>query len=113
MLTLDALKNFGADVEAGMARCINNEAFYMRMVRMAIADANFDKLLEAAEAGDVKTGFEAAHALKGIAGNLELTAIFTPVSELTERLRGGADCDFLEESRTICGLRDTLKALDE
>ena len=50
MLTLDALKNFGADVEAGMARCINNEAFYMRMVRMAIADANFDKLLEAADA---------------------------------------------------------------
>ena len=63
MLTLDSLKNFGANVEGGMARCINNEDFYMRMVRMAIADANFDKLLEAAEAGDTKTGFEAAHAL--------------------------------------------------
>ena len=55
---------------------------------MGLADANFDKLREAVAAGDAKAAFEAAHALKGVAGNLALTPIYTPLSELTEQLRG-------------------------
>ena len=88
MLTVDALKAYGANTEEGLARCFNNDAFYLRLVGMGLADKNFDRLKEAMEAQDIPAAFEAAHALKGAIGNLALTPIYAPVSELTERLRG-------------------------
>ena len=88
MLTIEALKNYGANTDEGMARCFNNEAFYLRVVGMGLADANFDRLKDAMAAGDATAAFEAAHALKGSIGNLSLTPIYQPVSELTELLRG-------------------------
>ena len=88
MITLDALKQYGANTAEGLARCLNNETFYLRMVGMALADKNFDKLKEAMDAGDARAAFSAAHALKGSIGNVSLTPIYVPVCELTELLRG-------------------------
>jgi len=88
MLTVDTLRAFGANTEEGLGRCLNNEAFYLRLVGKGLADANFDRLKDAIASGDVTAAFEAAHALKGTTGNLALTPIFNPVSELTEKLRG-------------------------
>ena len=51
MITLDALKQYGANTAEGLARCLKNETFYLRMVGMALADKNFDKLKEAMDAG--------------------------------------------------------------
>ena len=93
MLNLDTLRAYGANVDEGMTRCFNNEAFYLRLVGMGLADANFDRLRQAMDAGDARAAFEAAHALKGSMGNLSLTPIYGPVSELTERLRGKAEID--------------------
>ena len=88
MLTLDGLRAYGANVDEGMGRCFNNESFYLRLVGMGLADKNFDKLDEAIAAGDASAAFEAAHGLKGAIGNLALTPIYTPISALTEALRG-------------------------
>ena len=44
--------------------------------------------------GDLTAAFEAAHALKGSNGNLALTPIFAPVSEITELLRARAQTDY-------------------
>ncbi len=88
MLTIDALKAYGADTLTGLSRCLNNEAFYLRLVKMSLADANFDRLKAALEARDYVQAFEAAHALKGSLGNLSLTPLFDPICTLTERLRG-------------------------
>lgn len=88
MMTVESLKAYGANTEEGLGRCFNNEAFYLRLVGMGLADANFDRLKDALAAQDAKAAFEAAHALKGSIGNLALTPIFNPVSELTEKLRG-------------------------
>jgi HPt (histidine-containing phosphotransfer) domain-containing protein len=88
MMTLDTLKLYGANTAEGMGRCLNNESFYLKMVAMALADKNFDKLKEAVDAGDIHAAFEAAHALKGSIGNVALTPIFEPICALTELLRG-------------------------
>ena len=88
MITLDALTLYGANTAEGLARCLKNETFYLRMVGMALADKNFDKLKEAMDAGDARAAFSAAHALKGSIGNVSLTPIYEPVCELTELLRG-------------------------
>ena len=88
MMTIDSLKAYGANVEEGLGRCMNNEAFYLRLVNMALEDENFARLGEAAAKNDRKAAFEAAHALKGSIGNVALTPIYRPVCALTELLRG-------------------------
>lgn len=87
MLTVDALKELGANTEEGLARCMNNESFYLKMVGMGLNDAGFGKLEDAVRRQDFKAAFEEAHALKGIMMNLSLTSISRPVSELTDLLR--------------------------
>ena len=87
-MTLESLKAYGANTEEGLARCMNNEAFYLRMVNLALADRNFDELKRAMDAGEARAAFEAAHALKGSIGNVALTPIYQPVCALTELLRG-------------------------
>ena len=87
MLTVEKLASFGADTAAGLARCMNNEAFYLRLVNTELGDANFAVLQDALSSGKTQEAFAAAHALKGVLGNLALTPIYQPVSELTELLR--------------------------
>ena len=87
-MTLESLRTYGANTEEGLARCLNNEAFYLRMVNLALADKNFDELKRAMDAGETRAAFEAAHALKGSIGNVALTPIYQPACALTELLRG-------------------------
>lgn len=93
-MTMEMLAAFGANTEEGLKRCMNNEAFYLRMVKMIPGDASFQKLYDAIDAGNLDAAFEAAHALKGSTGNLSLSPIFDPVSEITELLRAKKDTDY-------------------
>lgn len=88
MLSIETLRAYGANVDEGLARCLNDEEFYLSLVRMALEDDRLPRLREALSAGDRAEAFEIAHALKGIYGNVALTPLFEPVSELTEMLRG-------------------------
>ncbi len=90
-MTIQALEAYGADVKSGLARCMGMEDFYLRLVTMELADVNFDKLDRALAEQDAKAGFEAAHALKGAVGNLGLTPLFAPLSEITEKLRSARE----------------------
>ena len=94
MLTIDILKEFGANVEEGLGRCMGNEAFYFRLIGMALQDANFERLRTALQAGDLDTAFEASHALKGVLSNLSLTPLLTPASEMCELLRSRTQMDY-------------------
>ena len=101
MLTIDALKALGANTDEGLTRCMNNEAFYLRMVGMALADDSFEKLAEAVDRGDLDEAFEKAHALKGVLSNVSLTTIAEPVSEITEDLRARTDKDYSAQIAVI------------
>lgn len=111
MLTLEGLKNFGANTDEGLGRCMGNEALYIRLIGMLAGEANFDKLKEAVDAGDLKAAFEAAHALKGVLGNLSLTPIYEPANELTELLRAEKEADYSAYVSEILEKRDELFAL--
>lgn len=96
MLTIDKLKEFGADTSEGLSRCMDNEDFYLKMVAMGIGDERFGTMRDILEKADYTNAFEMAHALKGVLGNLALTPILDPVSEITEHLRAGdKDVDYL------------------
>lgn len=114
MLTMDALKAYGADTKTGLARCMGMTDFYLRLVVKELADDNFARLDSALEAQDVRAAFEAAHALKGAVGNLALTPLYGPLYEMTERFRNATKpvdvSDLLPAYREAL---DRLKALAE
>ena len=113
MLDIDTLKNYGADTEDALKRCMGNEAFYYKLIKMAVADDNFRRLKDASEASDSKECFEAAHAIKGVAGNLGLTPLFNAASELTELLRPQEPCDCSEEVKRVFENLEILKGIIE
>ncbi len=111
MITLDDLKELGADTATGIARCVNDEGFYLKMVNMALQDANFEQLKEAVESGDLSAAFERAHALKGVMGNVALTSLFEPIAAMTEELRAGNDIDYTDYLNTIFTELEKYRAL--
>ncbi len=111
MITIDNLKEYGANVDEGMARCMGNEALYLRLVTTIPAEANFDKLASSIEARDLDAAFDAAHALKGVTGNLALTPLYQAIFDITELLRARTDTDYSELIKSITELRDQLAAL--
>lgn len=111
MLTIEVLKTFGADTSDGLKRCLDNEAFYLKLVSKALEDKNFDMLEEAVAAGDLDNAFEAAHSLKGVLGNLALTPIYKPVYDITELLRARTDTDYTSLIREISDKREQLVRL--
>ena len=111
MLTLDSLQEYGANTKEGMSRCMDNEAFYFRLINMAVEDAGFDRLKEAVENGNMDAAFEAAHALKGMLGNLALTPMSAPASEMTELLRAHQEADYNAYLQTILEQREILRSM--
>ena len=112
-MTIDSLAAYGADTNEGLHRCMDNESFYLRMVRMIPGDSNFQKLYDAIDAGDLTAAFEAAHALKGLTGNLALTPLYAPVSEITELLRARTEMDYAPLIEEIRRGHDALKTICE
>ena len=110
-MTLQELKALGVHTEEGMARCLNNESFYFRLIGMALGDAAFEKLEESVAAGDLEAAFEAAHSLKGVVGNLALTPLYEPISEITELLRSKTQTAYSALLARIAECRAALRAL--
>ena len=62
-------------------------------------------------AGDYRQGFEAAHALKGVLGNLSLTPLYERISALTELLRIQQAADYAPMLAEIAAVRNELAAM--
>lgn len=85
---------YGADYEFTMKRFLNNEAMYLKFLSKLPADPNLQRLGEALDRGDLTDAFEAAHTLKGVAGNLGLAPLYGAVGAITELLRAGEARDY-------------------
>ena len=79
----------GVDVDEVMERFMGNEALMMKFLLRFSQDENFAKLKQAMVQEDVQAAFEAAHTLKGVAGNLSMKTFFHQVSDIVEELRSG------------------------
>ena len=94
MLPIEGLKALGCNTDEGLGRCLNNEAFYLRLVGIAASDEHFAQLRESVEAGNLDAGFEHAHALKGVLANVSLTNVLEPIKEITEEFRARNNIDY-------------------
>ncbi|MBQ6335370.1 MAG: Hpt domain-containing protein [Erysipelotrichaceae bacterium] len=110
MITIDALRAYGADVDKGLNLCMNNEDFYLRMVSMILNEASFDQLAKAIGDNDLEEAFKVSHALKGVSGNLALTPLYDKVEEITELLRAHTQMDY---SEMLEGILKEKQALEE
>ena len=108
MLTIAWLREYGANVDEALGRCLNNEAFYLRLVNKALEDPDFDRLREAVTAKDLDAGFELAHKLKGMLANLSVTPLSKPIEAMTELLRSRTDTDYSPYLDEIAAQREKL-----
>ena len=113
MLTIEALERFGANTQEGLSRCLQDEGFLLTLVKTVPGDANFEAMRQAVEAGDLERGFECAHALKGVLGNLALTSLYEPVCTITEALRAREERDYAPLLAQIEEKRAELQGLCE
>ena len=111
MITIDALKEYGANVDEGLARCMGNEALYLKLVSTIPNEEKFSKLMESLEANDLDSAFENAHALKGVTGNLALTPLYDPLVEVTELLRSRTEMDYTNLKELINSKKKELEEL--
>lgn len=110
-MTIEQLKAFGCNVEEGLARCMNNEAFYIMLVNKFIASTDLSKLENALKDNDLETAFKEAHSLKGVCGNLSLTPLYNIVCEMVEPLRNRVNQDYIPLFNKLNQLFNDLKAL--
>lgn len=82
------LEDGGINVTDAMQRFMNNEKLLERFLKKFEADTSYGNLVAAMEAKNCEKAFEAAHTLKGIAGNLAFSQLLALVSEQTDYLRG-------------------------
>ncbi len=94
-MTIDTLREFGANVDEGLERCMGMEDFYIEMVELGLTDERFDQLKPALEQKDLQQAFELVHALKGVIGNLALGPLYETIIEITEHLRAKDDIDYM------------------
>ena len=113
MLTIEKLNEFGANTAEGLERCAGMEAFYIKLVNMSLNESNFDKLETAIKENDLNAAFEAAHALKGVLGNLSLTPMFEVCSEMIELLRDRTEMDYTPMLNELLTKKAELVALSE
>lgn len=85
----EALREAGVDVATALERFMGNETLLLRFLGKFPADPNHEKLVEAFAARDAEAALAASHALKGVCGNLSLTALFRLFEEQVALLRAG------------------------
>ena len=102
----EQLERGGVDVAAALERMMGSEALLERLLGKFPEDASYAALSAALGQGDVDQAVAAAHTLKGICGNLSLTALFPLFTQQVAALRRGD----LEEARALMGRIDPAYA---
>lgn len=95
------LRAYGADMDAALERFVGDEGLYGECFRMFLDEPSFAALGAALEQSDLSAAFDAAHTLKGVAGNLGLTPLFNDVCAIVEPLRHGENVGLAEKYQAI------------
>ena len=84
-----ALEAAGIDVGEALERMMGSEALLERLLGRFLEDGSFSALGAALERGDREGAVAAAHTLKGVCGNLSMTALFGLFTSQVAALREG------------------------
>lgn len=78
------------DMETGLSRIRGNKKLYIRMLDMFLKSKEFEALDQSLGEKDYAKAADVAHGIKGMTGNLSLTALFEISMQLMQELKSGA-----------------------
>ncbi|MDR1220587.1 MAG: Hpt domain-containing protein [Treponema sp.] len=98
--------------EEGLKRVMNNKKLYVRLLTKFKNETNLTELVHSIEEKDYEKAEASAHTLKGLSGNLSLTALYEKASALDAQLKNQTvDADAVADI-TAC-FNETQKAIEE
>ena len=96
-MTLKELyQTIGGDYDQAI-KVLRMEKLMDKHIRRLTQNHVIDNLLAAGETMDPNQLFETSHAVKGVCGNLGLTAIASVASDISEEFRPGSERKFTDE----------------
>ncbi len=84
-----ALAAYGIDTVDAMDRMDDDASLYERLALKYLSNTNYFDLVAAMEVKDYDSAYNAAHTLKGVAGNLSFAKLYQVASTICEALRQG------------------------
>ena len=81
------------NVTEGLARVRDNKKLYRRMLGLFMENGEFAAMEDSLRQNDYAKAADAAHAIKGMTGNLSLTELYTISTRMMEELRQGVSSD--------------------
>ncbi|MDR0412047.1 MAG: Hpt domain-containing protein [Treponema sp.] len=98
--------------EEGLKRVMNNKKLYMKLLNKFRTETNLDELKESIVAHDYEKAQVSAHTLKGISGNLSLTALYEQSVAIESQIKNHSIDESTVTAFTDC-FDDTMRAIDE
>ena len=100
----------GGDWE-GIMRRLGNEELIAKLSLKFLSSKEYFDIGDAIRNHDWEKAFMCTHTLKGVAGNLGLTALYGALSALTEPLRRGQTKDLVSLRQAVQAERESLVRL--
>ena len=85
----DQLSKYGIDYAEAMDRLDDNADFYKQIAMKYLDNDQYEALVGALDAEDFDEGYKAAHALKGVAGNLSFAELYKAAAAINNALAQG------------------------
>ncbi len=85
----EELRAAGVEYTEGLNRLNGSEALYIKLLGKFTGDGNYADFLACMEAGDTAQAAIHLHALKGLAANLSMNALYKECIEAEKALRAG------------------------
>lgn len=103
----------GADVANTLTRFSGNEALYVSCLRAFLSDPTLAQLDNAIALGSWDEAFTAAHALKGLTGNMGFVPLYHATSEIVVLLRAGKLAEIpAARERLAVRYKETVDAIE-
>jgi HPt (histidine-containing phosphotransfer) domain-containing protein len=102
------------DTDEALGRLMKNKKLLCRLLTSFLANEGFSMLKDEIIKKDYKAASDHAHAIKGVAANLSLKALYERMKILEQMLKDGADVDYIAEYNEIAVIMDeTVKCVKE
>jgi len=110
---ISSLEAWGCNVQEALERFVDDKELYIMCMNLFVNDASFGALGDAIKSKNYKAAFEAAHTLKGVAGNVGAGPLYEIVGSLTDRLRADDYAGLESDYQKIMGYKEELRAILE
>ena len=102
------LEAWGCNVQDALERFVGDVDLYVMCMNLFIEDASFEALGGAIQSKNFEAAFEAAHTLKGVAGNVSAGPLFEMIESLTGKLRENNYAGVEEDYAKIMDFKTSL-----